>query len=143
MEKEYDTKCGEKGVQMSGGQKQRIAIARALSRNPRVLILNEATSALDVESESMVQEALNRCAKERTVTVIAHRLSTVRSADRIAVIEKGNVTDMENNDDLMKNQNGLHHKMVQKQLETIVNFFKCFHLFNFCIVVGPFFQIKF
>ncbi|PIC23493.1 hypothetical protein B9Z55_017178 [Caenorhabditis nigoni] len=116
MEKGYDTECGEKGVQMSGGQKQRIAIARALIRNPRVLILDEATSALDAESESMVQEALNRCAKERTVIVIAHRLSTVRSADRIAVIEKGNVTEIGNHDELMKNQDGVYYKMVQKQL---------------------------
>ncbi|CAO4376960.1 unnamed protein product [Caenorhabditis nigoni] len=124
MEKGYDTECGEKGVQMSGGQKQRIAIARALIRNPRVLILDEATSALDAESESMVQEALNRCAKERTVIVIAHRLSTVRRADRIAVIEKGNVTEMGNHEDLMKNQNGLYYKMVQKQLGArIVDFF--------------------
>ncbi|CAO4387163.1 unnamed protein product [Caenorhabditis nigoni] len=114
MEKGYDTKCGEKGVQMSGGQKQRIAIAHALIRNPRVLILNEATSALDVESESMVQEALDRCAKERTVIMIAHRLSTVQSADRIAVIEKENVSEMGSHADLMKNQNGLYYKMVQK-----------------------------
>lgn len=119
MEKGYDTKCGEKGVQMSGGQKQRIAIARALIRNPRVLILDEATSALDAESESMVQEALNRCAKERTVVVIAHRLSTVRSADRIAVIEKGNVTEMGNHDDLMKNEEGLYYKLVHKQLNPL------------------------
>ncbi|EFP06038.1 CRE-HAF-7 protein [Caenorhabditis remanei] len=116
MEKGYDTKCGEKGVQMSGGQKQRIAIARALIRNPRVLILDEATSALDAESESMVQEALNRCARERTVVVIAHRLSTVRSADRIAVIEKGNVTEMGNHEELMKNPDGLYYKLVSKQL---------------------------
>uniref|UniRef100_A0A1I7U8E6 ATP-binding cassette sub-family D member 4 n=1 Tax=Caenorhabditis tropicalis TaxID=1561998 RepID=A0A1I7U8E6_9PELO len=116
MEKGYDTKCGEKGVQMSGGQKQRIAIARALIRNPRVLILDEATSALDADSESMVQEALNRCAKERTVVVIAHRLSTVRSADRIAVIEKGNVTEMGNHEELMKNEEGLYYKLVSKQL---------------------------
>ncbi|CAP38522.1 Protein CBG21809 [Caenorhabditis briggsae] len=121
MEKGYDTTCGEKGVQMSGGQKQRIAIARALIRNPRVLILDEATSALDAESESMVQEALNRCAKERTVLVIAHRLSTVRRADRIAVIEKGSVTEMGTHDDLMKNRDGLYFKLVQKQLGTRID----------------------
>ncbi|UMM32577.1 hypothetical protein L5515_006318 [Caenorhabditis briggsae] len=121
MEKGYDTTCGEKGVQMSGGQKQRIAIARALIRNPRVLILDEATSALDAESESMVQEALNRCAKERTVIVIAHRLSTVRRADRIAVIEKGSVTEMGTHDDLMKNRDGLYFKLVQKQLGTRID----------------------
>uniref|UniRef100_A0A8R1HN02 Uncharacterized protein n=1 Tax=Caenorhabditis japonica TaxID=281687 RepID=A0A8R1HN02_CAEJA len=117
MEKGYDTKCGEKGVQMSGGQKQRIAIARALIRNPSVLILDEATSALDAESESLVQEALNRCALERTVVVIAHRLSTVKNADRIAVIEKGNVSEMGTHDELMANSEGLYYKLVSKQLE--------------------------
>ncbi|KIH46179.1 ABC transporter, ATP-binding protein [Ancylostoma duodenale] len=95
LEKDYDTQCGDRGVQMSGGQKQRIAIARAMVRNPCVLILDEATSALDAESEAQVQEAINRCAGKRTVLIVAHRLSTVERADAIAVIQKGSLVQVE------------------------------------------------
>ena len=87
----YYTHLGERGVNLSGGQKQRIAIARAIYLNPRILILDEATSALDSESESLVQEALERIMHNRTVFVIAHRLATVRKADRILVLDKGNI----------------------------------------------------
>jgi len=84
-------RVGERGVQLSGGQRQRLAIARALLRDPRVLILDEATSALDAESEALVQEALARLQSGRTTLVIAHRLSTVRAVDRVVVLDHGRI----------------------------------------------------
>jgi ATP-binding cassette subfamily B (MDR/TAP) protein 1 len=97
----YATLCGERGTQMSGGQKQRIAIARAIVKDPKVLLLDEATSALDAESERVVQEALDRLMEGRTTIVVAHRLSTVRNADTIAVVEKGRVAERGSYADLM------------------------------------------
>jgi len=98
----YDTVIGERGVRLSGGERQRIAIARALLKNAPILILDEATSALDSESESLVQSALQNLMTGRTVVVIAHRLSTVRRADRIVVLENGTITDIGRHEDLMK-----------------------------------------
>ena len=98
----YDTVIGERGLRLSGGERQRIAIARALLKNAPILILDEATSALDSESEALVQSALQNLMTGRTVVVIAHRLSTVRRADRIVVLENGTITDMGAHEDLMK-----------------------------------------
>ncbi|KAK5583784.1 hypothetical protein RB653_005384 [Dictyostelium firmibasis] len=112
----YNTVVGERGVQLSGGQKQRIAIARAILKNPQIIILDEATSALDSQSELLVQTALDNLMKGRTTLVIAHRLSTVQSADVIGVLSHGKIAEFGNHNELMKNQKGLYYKLVQRQL---------------------------
>jgi subfamily B ATP-binding cassette protein MsbA len=97
----YDTRVGDRGSRLSGGERQRIALARAILKNAPILLLDEATSALDAESERLVQDALARLMKGRTTLVIAHRLSTVRDADQIAVMEQGRVVEIGNHDALM------------------------------------------
>ncbi|CAI0455747.1 unnamed protein product [Linum tenue] len=111
----YDTQVGERGVQMSGGQKQRIAIARAVIKAPRILLLDEATSALDSESERVVQAALDKAAVGRTTIIIAHRLSTVRDADVIAVVQNGEVMETGSHDELIQNPDGLYTSLVHLQ----------------------------
>ena len=98
----WDTIVGERGARLSGGQRQRLAIARALIRDPRILLLDEATSALDPESEELVKEALGRLMKGRTTLVVAHRLSTIRSADRIVVLERGRIVEQGRHSDLLE-----------------------------------------
>jgi ATP-binding cassette subfamily B protein len=101
----YNTWVGERGVNLSGGQRQRIAIARAVLLNPQILILDEATSALDSESEALVQEALERLMENRTVFIIAHRLSTVRRCDRILVLERGQIVESGTHEELLALEN--------------------------------------
>jgi ATP-binding cassette subfamily B protein len=110
----YDTLVGERGVRLSGGQKQRVAIARALLKDPRVLILDEATSALDAESEHLVQDALDRLMVGRTTLVIAHRLSTVKDADRVVVLDGGIVQEQGDHESLLAS-GGLYQKLVARQ----------------------------
>jgi ABC-type multidrug transport system fused ATPase/permease subunit len=111
----YATVIGERGTKLSGGQKQRIALARALIADPRVLILDEATSNLDAESEAAVQAALARLMHGRTTIIVAHRLSTVRDADRIVVIEGARVVEQGRHDELMARR-GIYHRLVERQV---------------------------
>ncbi|MGL5951298.1 MAG: ABC transporter ATP-binding protein, partial [Cetobacterium sp.] len=115
---QFNTEVGERGVLLSGGQKQRIAIARALVQNPSIMILDEATSALDTESERLVQDALDKLMKGRTTFVIAHRLSTIINADKIVVMENGEIKEVGNHEELLKN-NGIYRKLYEIQFGKI------------------------
>lgn len=109
------TQVGDRGIQLSGGQRQRIAIARAVLKDPEILILDEATSALDSASEKLVQDALNRLMKNRTSFVIAHRLSTIRNADQILVLENGKIVEQGKHDELLTNSSGTYTNLHQMQ----------------------------
>lgn len=114
LPRQYETEIGERGVKLSGGQKQRIAIARAVLRNPSILIFDEATSALDTESEKYVQDAINNMIKDRTTFIVAHRLSTILHADRIIVIHRGRIEAMGKHDELLE-KSSLYRKLYSLQ----------------------------
>ena len=114
LPKKYDTLVGERGVKLSTGQKQRLAIARAVIRDPKILVLDEATSSLDVESEKIVQEALERMVKGRTTFIIAHRLSTVRNADEVLVLKEGKIIERGDHESLMEKK-GIYYKFYALQ----------------------------
>ncbi|XP_061353307.1 ABC transporter B family member 2-like [Gastrolobium bilobum] len=111
----YNTKVGERGVQLSGGQRQRVAIARAVLKNPKILLLDEATSALDVESERVVQQALDKLMQNRTTIMVAHRLSTIRNADQISVLQDGKIIEQGTHSSLVENTSGAYFKLVSLQ----------------------------
>lgn len=122
LEEGFQTKVGEKGVKLSGGQRQRIAIARAFLRKPKLLLLDESTSALDAESEGIVQEAIDRliAKSECTVLLIAHRLSTVINSDKIAVVDAGRIVEEGTHNELLNKDDGgegIYKKLVMKQLK--------------------------
>jgi subfamily B ATP-binding cassette protein MsbA len=113
----YDTIVGERGIKLSGGQRQRVAIARAILKDPKILILDEATSSLDSESERLVQEALERLLQNRTSFVIAHRLSTVVNADWVLVLEGGQIVEQGTHTQLLANPHGLYTRLYAMQFQ--------------------------
>jgi ATP-binding cassette subfamily B protein len=117
LENGYDTELGERGVKLSGGQRQRIAIARAFLKNPGILILDEATSALDNVTEMQIQKALEELSKGRTTIVVAHRLSTIKNADKIAVVSDGKIIECGKHEELVE-QNGVYAKLYSLQFRT-------------------------
>jgi subfamily B ATP-binding cassette protein MsbA len=119
MPEGYDTEIGERGVKLSGGQRQRLALARAILADPRILILDEATSSVDAEAEYLIQQALEQVMIGRTSLVIAHRLSTIRNADKIIVVDEGRIREVGNHDELL-NRGGLYSQLYQRQLELTI-----------------------
>lgn len=117
LEKGLDTEIGERGVLLSGGQKQRIAIARAFIKNAPIVILDEATSALDNKSEAVVQQAIDNLMKDRTVFIIAHRLSTVRNADKIVVVNYGEIVEMGTHKELLAKDNSIYGSLYKTQIK--------------------------
>jgi ABC-type multidrug transport system fused ATPase/permease subunit len=112
----YDTEIGERGVKLSGGQKQRLALARAILADPRILILDEATSSVDAEAEYLIQQALDEVLKGRTALVIAHRLSTIRNADKIIALEGGRIREVGDHHQLLS-RGGLYSQLYRRQIE--------------------------